>query len=217
MKNLHNIFHGIGGISLKLKLLIPFLFFAFASTTILTIISLSSQQNLIKKEEMSLLLQHYRLFLDRLDQKQSQAISIASSFADIPEIGRLLNEDNREALNNYITPIYQNLKENQGISELYLHRPPGIPFLRLYNPEAHADTAGLDIKSVPEIFSGAEKSLCLGIGKAGLVTGALCLSIMMERCRERWRPVYIRKDIYGRLFKELEDQCRTFHYGRWQS
>ncbi len=171
MKNLHNIFHGIGGISLKLKLLIPFLFFAFASTTILTIISLSSQQNLIKKEEMSLLLQHYRLFLDRLDQKQSQAISIASSFADIPEIGRLLNEDNREALNNYITPIYQNLKENQGISELYLHRPPGIPFLRLYNPEAHADTAGLDIKSVPEIFSGAEKSLCLGIGKAGLVTG----------------------------------------------
>lgn len=171
MKKMHNIIHGIGGISLKLKLLIPFLFFAFASTTILTIISLTSQQNLIKKEERTLLLQHYRLFLDRLDQKQAQAISIASSFADIPETGRLLAEDDRGALQNYITPIYQNLKENQGISKLYLHRPPGISFLRLFNPEEHGETAGLDVKSVSEIFSGAEKSLCLEMGKAGLVTG----------------------------------------------
>ncbi|MBN1908054.1 MAG: PAS domain S-box protein [Deltaproteobacteria bacterium] len=171
MKNLHNIIHGIGGISLKLKLLIPFLFFAFASTTILTIISLTSQQNLIKKEERNLLLQHYRLFLDRLDQKQAQAISIASSFADIPDTGRLLAEDDRVALQNYITPIYQNLKNNQGVSQLYFHRPPGISFLRLLNSEEHGKTAGLDKKSVSEIFSGAENSVCLEMGKAGLVTG----------------------------------------------
>lgn len=171
MKNLLNIFHGIRGISLKLKLLIPFLFFAFASTTILTVISLTSQQNLIKKEERNLLIQHYRLFLDRLNQKQVQAISIASSFADIPETGRLLAENDKNGLQSYITPIYQNLKENQGISQLYLHRPPGIPFLRLFDPEEHGETAGLDVKSVSEIFSGAENSVCLEMGKAGLITG----------------------------------------------
>jgi PAS domain S-box-containing protein len=159
------------GISLKLKLLIPFLFFAFASTTILTLISLTSQQNLIKKEERNLLLQHYRLFLDRLNQKQEQAISIASSFADIPDIGRLLKEDDKVALQNYIAPIYQNLKNNQGVSQLYLHRPPGISFLRLSNPGENGDTAGLDIKSVSEIFSGAKNSVCLEMGRSGLVTG----------------------------------------------
>ena len=38
-------------ISLKWKLLIPFLFFAFTGTTTLATIGLTSQQNLIKKEE----------------------------------------------------------------------------------------------------------------------------------------------------------------------
>ena len=43
--------NSIRSISLKWKLLLPFLFFAFTGTTTLTIIGLASQQRLIKEEE----------------------------------------------------------------------------------------------------------------------------------------------------------------------
>jgi PAS domain S-box-containing protein len=171
MKNLNNIFYRIRGLSLKLKLLIPFLFFAFASTTILTVISMTSQKNLIIKEEKNLLMQNYRLFMDRLDQKQMQAISIASSFADMPEIGRLLSEDDRDALLSYIMPIFKNLKSNQGISQLHFNRPPDKLYLMVDQPEGAIETIGLDRENGSKIFAGAKSSSCLEMGEDGLTIG----------------------------------------------
>jgi PAS domain S-box-containing protein len=171
MKNLHNIFYGIRGLSLKLKLLIPFLFFAFASTTILTVISMTSQKNLIIKEEKTILLQNYRLFMDRLDQRQMQAISTASSIADIPDIGKLLNEEDRATLLSNLTPLYENLRDNNGISQLSFHRPPGVSFLRIDKPEEFGKADGPDNGSVSKVFAGAKFAACVEMDEAGLITG----------------------------------------------
>ena len=87
MKYLHDILFNLRGVSLKLKLLIPFLMFALSSTSILTVISMRSQQNLIKKEEKDMMSQNYRHFIERLEQRELQALSIASSIAEIPDVG----------------------------------------------------------------------------------------------------------------------------------
>ncbi len=168
MKNLHNILFRIRGLSLKLKLLIPFLFFAFSSTSILTIISTTSQQNLIKKEEKSLILQHYRYFIERVKQLETQSLSSASSIAGIPNVARLLAEQDRKALYDLLKAPYRALQENNDISQFHFHIPPGISFLRLHKPEQYGDDIESYRKTVSHALSESKSSACIERGATGL-------------------------------------------------
>ena len=155
------------GLSLKPKLLIPFLFFAFSTTVILTTISMTSQQNLIKNEEKRLLLQHYRHFMDRLDQRELQALSIAASIAEIPEVGRLLAARDRTALFNYLKPMYETLKNHHFISQFHFHVPPGISFLRMHKPEQYGDELESYRKTIKLALTESKSSACLERGATG--------------------------------------------------
>ena len=168
MKNLQNILFKIRGLSLKLKLLIPFLLFAFSSTSILTIISMTSQQNLIKKEEKSLILQHYRHFIERVEQRELQSLSIASSIAEIPDVARLLAIQDRSTLYNHLLAPYKALKKNNNISQFHFHIPPGISFLRLHKPEQYGDEVESYRKTVSQALSVSKPSACLERGATGL-------------------------------------------------
>ena len=126
-------------ISLKWKLLIPFLFFAFAGTSTLTIIGLTSQQRLIKAEERKMLLLHYRNFHNEMDQKGRQAASMASIVAENKDVQRLLLERDREGLNDLLVHTYVRLKVDYDISQFHFHVPPGISFLRLNAPTMYGD------------------------------------------------------------------------------
>jgi hypothetical protein len=74
----------IKSLSLKWKLLIPFLFFAFVGTTSLTTIGLTSQQRLIIEEEKKSLLHYHHRFLEEVEQKGTQAMSLARMIAENP-------------------------------------------------------------------------------------------------------------------------------------
>lgn len=168
MKSLHNTLFKIRGLSLKLKLLIPFLFFAFSSTSILTIISMTSQQNLIKKEERNLILQHYRHFIERVKQREEQSLSIASTIAQIPDIARLLAIQDRHALYNHLLPPYMALQKNNDISQFHFYVPPGISFLRFHKPEQYGDEVESYRKTVTDALSGSKSSTCIERGATGL-------------------------------------------------
>lgn len=186
MKNIHDIFFQIRGVSLKLKLLIPFLFFAFSSTTILTIISMNSQQNLIKNEEKNLMLQNYRHFLDRLDQRELQALSIASSIAEIPDVGRLLALRDRTSLLKYLQPDYKTLNSTSHVTQFHFYIPPGISFLRLHKPEQYGDEVASYRNTVSKALSEGSSSACLEKGVTGLgIRGVV--------------PVYYDGDITGSI------------------
>ncbi len=168
MKNLHDTLFRIRGLSLKLKLLIPFLFFAFSSTSILTIISTTSQQNLIKKEERNLISQHYRYFLDKVKQREMQSLSIASSIAGIPDVALLLAKQDRSKLYDLLKYPYKALTENNDISQFHFHIPPGISFLRLHKPEQYGDDIESYRKTVSQALSGSKSSACIERGATGL-------------------------------------------------
>ena len=129
----------IKNISLKWKLLIPFLFFAFAGTTVLTTIGLTSQQKLIKEEEKKRLMFYYQQFLEEIDEKKSQAMSLAEVIAENPEVQRLLAERNRPGLNDFLLQTYAKLRTDFSISQFHFHVPPATSFLRLHYPKLFGD------------------------------------------------------------------------------
>ena len=129
----------VKSISLKWKLLIPFLFFAFAGTTVLTIIGLTSQQKLIKEEEKKGLLRYYQQFLEEIDQQKLLAMALAEVLAENPEVQKLLADRNRSGLNDFLLQTYAKLKTDFGISQFHFHVPPATSFLRLHHPKLYGD------------------------------------------------------------------------------
>ncbi|MFO7785861.1 MAG: cache domain-containing protein [Desulfatiglandales bacterium] len=207
------------GISLKWKLLIPFLFFAFSGTTTLTVIGLTSQQRLIKQEEQGTLLLHHRNFLNELEQKGKQAIALASVIAEDPDVLRMLAGRDRIGLNKHLAVTYVRLKTDYDISQFHFHVPPGISFLRLNLPTRYGDVlhtyrgtiresldrrqavwglemgeTGLGIRGVVPVFRGAEVLGTLEIGHSFGETFLLGL-------HQRWGIDLALYSIKGRSFE----------------
>jgi PAS domain S-box-containing protein len=129
---------------------------------------MTSQQNLIKKEERNLILQHYRYFMERVKQRELQSLSIASSIAEIPNVARLLARRDRSALHDLLIAPYKALQKNNDISQFHFHIPPGISFLRLHKPEHYGDKLESYRKSVSQALAGSKPSACLERGATGL-------------------------------------------------
>jgi PAS domain S-box-containing protein len=129
----------VKGISLKWKLLIPFLFLAFIGTSALTYIGLTSQQKLIREEEKKGLNLYYQRFLELVKDKGEQAKSLAAVIAENRQVQVDLAEKNRQALIDLLMPIYVELKMDFDIEQLHLHLPGAVSFLRLHYLEKYGE------------------------------------------------------------------------------
>jgi methyl-accepting chemotaxis protein len=129
----------IRDVSLKWKLLIPFLFFAFAGTSILTTINLASQHRLIKEEERKGLRLYFQRFLEEFKEKGNQAMSLAAVIAENRQVQLYLSDKDRQALIKLLMPIYVQLKMDFDIAQVHLHLPEAVSFLRLHFLEAFGD------------------------------------------------------------------------------
>jgi PAS domain S-box-containing protein len=155
------------GISIKWKILVPFLLFSFIGTTTLAYIGLSSQELLIRNEEKRELLNLYRLFLSELDREKQQALSLASAIALNPQVQKLLADRDRDALYSLMLPIFTELKNDFGILLLHFHVPPGQSFLRLHMPGVHGEMISYR-KTVVEAMRTRKKVGGIEWGLAGL-------------------------------------------------
>ena len=125
----------IQSISVKWKILIPFLFFAFIGTTSLVYMGLNSQQELIRKEEKKELNNYYRLLLSKMDQQKDQALSLAAMIAENKNTKMMLAQRDRDGLKEHFLPLHDRLKKDFGIKQFHFHIPPGKSFLRLHLPQ----------------------------------------------------------------------------------
>ncbi len=155
------------GISLKWKLLIPFLSLAFLGTVILVYIGLTSQYHLIQREERREIKRAYEVFLSEIENKKIQMLSMASVIAEDPQVARLLAAKDRRHLLRMLQPIFERLKDRFGISLIHVHVPPGRSFLRLHAPERHGEMLAYR-KSVVEALRSKEPVTALEWGLAGL-------------------------------------------------
>ena len=163
----------IRSIGLKWKLLIPFLFFSFMGTTGLVYVGLSSQENLIKKEERKEIVNLYRLFQEAIEHKKEQAVSLAVSLAQDPEVRRRLWSRDREGLRTYMTPVYEKLREEFDIYQFEFHVPPARSFLRLHLPNTHGELVPYR-KSILDALKSRKSTAALEWGLSGLGIRGIC-------------------------------------------
>ncbi|MBW2709232.1 MAG: PAS domain S-box protein [Deltaproteobacteria bacterium] len=147
----------VQGISLKWKLLIPFLFFSFIGTTSLVYIGLSSQQEMIKEEEKKELFRYYDLFLASVRQKGDQALSMATIISENPTIKQLLSKRDRKGLLDYTSPLFEELKKDFGIRQLHFHILPGKSFLRVHMPDLWGEMIAYRTSIMDALKSGKGK------------------------------------------------------------
>ncbi len=202
---LYDFIYKISGISLKWKLLIPFLFFSLLGTTSLVFIGLSSQQELIKEEERKGLQQLYELFLMRVRQQGDQALSMATIIAQNPRVQDLLASNNRDGLFAYSFGLFEQLKTEFGIKQMHFHVLPGRSFLRVHSPHQFGEMisyrkgiidcmksgkgvvglewglTGLGIRGVAPVF---RKGILAGTVEIGYPFG----SGLLKQLKEKWGP-----------------------------
>ena len=131
--------HRLHDISLRWKLLIPFLFLAAMGAMALFLVSYRFQAQLIHLNEEKRLMGKYHYFLDALDLKKEQVLSLASLHAENPAVGAALATGDRKALLDICEPGFRALKENHGIEQLHFHTPPATSFLRVHLPNRYGD------------------------------------------------------------------------------
>lgn len=155
------------GISLKWKLLIPFLFFAFTGTSSLVLIGLMSQQGLIRDEEEREAFHYYHLFMEEMGLRKNQVLSLATMIAERADVQKLLHDRDREGLRDLMARTFARMKEDFHIGQLHFHIPPGISFLRLHSPSLHGDDLTEDRKSIVDAMRNLEPKAGLERGRTG--------------------------------------------------
>ncbi|MFZ5799264.1 MAG: cache domain-containing protein [Thermodesulfobacteriota bacterium] len=126
-------------ISLRWKLLAPFLFLALAGAISLFIVSYRFEKSLIHVNEEKQLLNQYRVFLNDIQLKENMAMSLAHLMAENPEVARAFAARNRQRLLGLLLPGYSVLCQRYGVEQLHFHVPPAISFLRVHAPEKFGD------------------------------------------------------------------------------
>ncbi len=228
--DLSSILFRIQGISLKWKLLIPFLTLSFVGTVILVYIGLSSQQELIKREERRECFYLYWLFLTEIEDKKVTALSLATVIAGNPEVQRLLAERDRSGLIQLLSPVFEKLKTRYGILQFHFHIPPGKSFLRLHLPDLPGEMIAyratvMEAMKTGKSVGGLEWGMG-GLGIRGVVPiyyrGALAGSIeigypfglhFLEDLKKDWGADFtvfekITEDNYKRLATTLKENAQ---------
>ena len=194
----------IRDMSLKWKLLIPFLFFAFAGTSILTTINLASQHRLIKDEGKKGLRLYCERFLEEIREKGNQAMSLAAVTAENRQVQLRLAEQDRQALIHLLMPIYVQLRMDLDITQFHVHLPGAVSFLRLHSLEEFGDDMSGYRKTIMDALRtgrpvGGLESGLTGFGIRGVAPvflhGKIVGSVeighsfdraLLERLHERW-------------------------------
>ncbi len=122
-------------ISLKWKLLIPFLFLASAGAVGLFAVSYHFQADIIHINEEERLRNMYRYFLESIDLKKNMAMSLAYLVAKNPDVAQAFAKRDRRRLTDLLLPAYQKLHKDFGIKQFHFHVPPATSFLRLHAPD----------------------------------------------------------------------------------
>ena len=123
---------GVHDISLKWKLLIPFLFLSFVGTTSLILLGLNSQKRLIESQEKNKLHDYYRAFSDQIEDRQRSALSLAYLVAKSPTVQEAFARRDTKALIELLLPSYEVLQDEFDVKQFHFHTKPATSFLRLH-------------------------------------------------------------------------------------
>lgn len=144
----------VHNISLKWKLLIPFLFLSSMGAMALFFVSYRFQAQLIHLNEEKRLTSKYDYFLNMIESKKSQMVSLATLIARDPIVGETFASRDRRRLLEHLSPAYRDLADSYDVRQLHFHTPQAISFLRVHLPNRYGD----DLKDYRHTINVARKS-----------------------------------------------------------
>lgn len=159
----------IQGISLKWKLLIPFVSLAFIGTTTLLVLSFHYQKQHIERQEIQKAIDLFSIFSSKIREREYTALSLAALIAHDKEIVRLVKEREKYKLYDYALSIYHLLRSERGIYQLHFHSSGAWSLLRMNAPEMESER----ISYRPSIME-VQRT---GIAKGGIEWGLTGLAI----------------------------------------
>ncbi|MBW2721425.1 MAG: PAS domain-containing protein [Deltaproteobacteria bacterium] len=122
----------IHDISLKWKLLIPFLFLSFVGTTTLILLGLNTQRKIIENQEQKKLFDYYQAFSDQVEDRENSALSLAYQVAKSPLVQEAFARKDTRALIDLLLPSYEILNDKFDVKQFHFHTKPATSFLRLH-------------------------------------------------------------------------------------
>jgi len=157
----------VRSLSLKWKIVIPFLFFAFTGTTLLAYIGLSSQQALIRAEEEREIFRYHNLFVQDVRDKEGLVLSLAATIAEDVAAQHLLALRDRAELYDHMISTFVRLRKDFHIEQIHFHVPPGVSFLRVHKPEMYGDVLTQERKMVVDALNDKQPKSGIEQGRTG--------------------------------------------------
>lgn len=164
------IWRRIQDLSLKWKLVIPFLFLAAMGAAALFLVSYRFQASLIQVNEDTRLKNLYQVFLNDIESRKNAALSLATLTAKNPEVAEALARRDRNRLITLLYSAYQVLERDFGVRQFHFHLPPATSFLRLHALGQY----GEKMEAYRPTINQARET---GVGVGGIERGVLGLSI----------------------------------------
>ncbi|UCG11357.1 MAG: PAS domain S-box protein [Deltaproteobacteria bacterium] len=174
----------IHDISLKWKLLIPFLFLSFVGTSFLILLSLHTQKRVIEAQEKKQLSDYYSAFSNQLSDRERSALSLAYQVAKSPAVQQAFARRDRGELIDLLLPSYKVLRQRFDVKQFHFHTKPATSFLRLHRPYQSGEEMQSYRRTIMKVIESAQ-------GIAGLewgVTGFAVRGVV---------PVYYRDKLLG--------------------
>jgi PAS domain S-box-containing protein len=126
-------------ISLKWKLLIPFLFLPVALTVLLVGWSIQGQTRILTAQEEEVVKGSLVDFRQRLELRTDLTKALAEQVALNPIAQQAMAEQNRQALLDLYSPVYHSLTRLPGVKQLHFHLTPPQSFARVHHPDMNGD------------------------------------------------------------------------------
>ncbi|NVK23528.1 MAG: methyl-accepting chemotaxis protein [Gammaproteobacteria bacterium] len=136
-------------------------------------LSLNKISELITLSEQDELNNLYKSALAEIASESKTALTIATGFANLSEVLKAMDSNNRESLSQLIDPVFIELKNKADLRQLQFHLPPAQSFYRAHNPTKFGDDLSGFRKTVVDVnrnktqISGIEKGVA-GLGIRGV-------------------------------------------------
>ena len=161
-------------LSIGLRIQLGFALVLILGIGMLLPLQLHNMDELMQRTEQDALNRLHQAALDEITNQQSQAMHLAATIANQPDIQRNFALQNRSALEMQLLPVFENLKKMAGIEQMQFHLPPATSFLRLHKPEKFGDDLSsfrltvVETNRSKKAISGIESGVA-GLGIRGVV------------------------------------------------
>ena len=131
-------------------------------------ITLNKINELIQVSEQRELENLYKSAMAEISSEGKTAHAIATGFANIEEIQKAINDQDRAAIGTVVDPVYSELKKKFDVKQVQFHLPPATSFYRAHKPEKYGDDLSSFRKTVVEVNKAKQPVQGIEKGVAGL-------------------------------------------------